>query len=241
MRGSLQRLLLALDRGDAVALTDSLLEVVDRPEVLDERRLERALGQFLVRHVGPGQSPEVRMFADLVRLVADHGLAVPPEIGAVFRALATLESSLTQLAPGFDVVAEARAFANGHLAQAMSPGSLRHAANDELTALLPRLRRMPRRLDRIGAALESGRLGVNVRILADESDRRVITGLLHQVLITVLAATTGIMAVLMLGLTGGPSLTDTVSLYRFLGHCLLVLSGILALRILALIFRPNRG
>lgn len=40
-RGALQRLLLALDRGDPVMLTDALLEVVDRPGQLDEPRLVR--------------------------------------------------------------------------------------------------------------------------------------------------------------------------------------------------------
>ena len=52
------------------------------------------------------------MFADLVRIVAGFGLAVPPAVAAVFRALATGEGTLTALAPGFDVVVEARRFAS---------------------------------------------------------------------------------------------------------------------------------
>src|SRR5262249_7480718 len=43
LRGALQRLLLALDRADPVMLNDALLDVVVRPEQLDEPRLERAL------------------------------------------------------------------------------------------------------------------------------------------------------------------------------------------------------
>ena len=42
--------------------------------------------------------------------------------------------------------------------------------------------------DRIGGALETGRLTVNVRQFAAASDRRYITRLLHQVLLTFLAA-----------------------------------------------------
>ena len=240
LRGALQRLLLAVDRGDPLALTDALLEVVDRPDDLDEARLERALGQFMVRHVGPGLAPDVRMFADLFRVVTDYGLAVPPEIAAVFRCLGTLEGALTQLAPSFDIVAEARAFAAGHVARQLHPDALRHAATEELTSLLPLLRRVPRRLDRISTALEDGRLAVNIRLLADDGDRRIITGLLHQVLITFLTATAGIMAVLMLGLSGGPVVTSRVSLYEFLGYCLLVISAILALRVLIAVFRPSR-
>ena len=116
LRGALQRLLLALDRGDPVMVTDSLLDVVDRPEELDEPRLERALGRFLARYFAAGVTPDMRMFTDLFRIVTDFGLSVPPEIAAVFRALATIEGTLTQLAPGFDIVAEARRFGGKQLA-----------------------------------------------------------------------------------------------------------------------------
>ena len=241
LRSALQRLLLALDKGDPAGLADALLEVVERPEELDELRLERMLGRFLARHVAAGITPDVTMFTDLFRIVSDHGLAVPPEIAAVFRALATMEGTLTQLAPGFDIVAEARRFAGQQLAGQFRPDTLRTTAADELVALLPLLRRLPRRIDRIGGALEAGRLSVNVRLLADEGDRRIVTGLLYLVLTTFLAATSGIMAVLMLGLRGGPTITSRVSLFQFLGYCLLVISAILALRVLALVFRPNRA
>ena len=241
LRSALQRLLLALDRGDPAGLADALLEVVERPEELDELRLERMLGRFLARHVAAGITPDVTMFTDLFRIVSDHGLAIPPEIAAVFRALATMEGTLTQLAPGFDIVAEARRFAGQQLAEQFRPDTLRTTAADELVALLPLLRRLPRRIDRLGGALEAGRLSVNVRLLADEGDRRIVTGLLYLVLTTFLAATSGIMAVLMLGLRGGPTITSRVSLFQFLGYCLLVISAILALRVLALVFRPNRA
>jgi len=239
LRSALQRLLLALDRGDPPALADALLEVVERPEDLDEPRLERTLGRFAARHVAAGITPDVRMFTDLFRIVADHGLAVPPEIAAVFRALATVEGTLTQLAPGFDIVAEARRFAGGQLAGQFSPEAVRKTAFDELAALVPMLRRLPRRADRIGAALEAGRLTVGVRLLADPSDRRYVTGLLHQVLLAFLAAAAGIMAVMMIGLHGGPAITRNVTLYAFFGYCLLVIAAILAVRVLVLVFRPD--
>ena len=239
LRGALQRLLLALDRGDPVMVTDSLLDVVDRPADLDEARLERALGRFLARYFAAGVTPDMRMFTDLFRIVTDFGLSVPAEIAAVFRALATIEGALTQLAPGFDIVDEARRFGGRQLAAQLSPEAIRETAVDELAALLPLLRRLPRRLDRIGGALEDGRLTLGVRLLAHPSDRRYLTGLVHQVLLTFLAAASGIMAVLMIGLHGGPALTAEVSLYSFLGYCLLVTAAILAVRVLVQVFRPS--
>jgi len=241
LRGALQRLLLALDRGDPVMLHDALLDVVNRPEQLDEPRLERALGRFLARHFAAGTTPDVRMFTGLFRIVADYGLAIPPEIAAVFRALATMEGTLTQLAPGFDIVAEARRFGDQQLAAQLSPEAISNTAAADLAMLVPKLRRLPRRLDRLGGALEDGRLTISVRLLADPSDRRYLTNMLHRALLAFLAAAAGIMAVLMIGLHGGPALSKTVSLYSFFGYCLLVIAAILAVRVLVQVFRPDPG
>jgi ubiquinone biosynthesis protein len=241
LRAALQRLLLAMDRGDPLGASDALLEVMLRPDEVDQERLERALGQFMARYLSAGASPGVRMFSELFRIVTDYGLSVPPEVAATFRALAVLEGTLTQLAPGFDLVAEARAFAGGQgRGKVVDPAIARQLVTDELTTLLPMLRRLPRRLERIASAAEHGRLSVQVRLFADQRDRRHLTGLLHQVLLTILAATAGIMAVLLLGAGGGPAVAATVSLYHLLAYNLLVVCAILALRVLVLIFRPDR-
>jgi ubiquinone biosynthesis protein len=101
------------------------------------------------------------------------------------------------------------------------------------------LRRMPRRVDRISGALEQGRLGLNVRLFADERDRRVVTGLTNQVLLTFLGAVTGVIAALLLGISGGPRITSEVSLAQLIGYNLLVVAAILILRVLFVIFRDR--
>jgi ubiquinone biosynthesis protein len=240
VRSALQRLLLALDRGDPLGASDALLEVTLRPDEIDQERLERALGQFMARYLGPSTTLGMRMFTDLFRIVAEYGLSVPPEVAAVFRALATLEGTLARLAPGFNLVAEARAFAGRYASGELEPATARQTVGEELETLLPMLRRFPRRVERIASAAEHGRLSVHVRLLADERDRRHVTAMLNQVLLTILAATAGIMAVLLLGTGDGPRVTATVSLYQLLGYNLLVVCAILALRVLVLIFRPDR-
>ncbi|MCK2218898.1 AarF/UbiB family protein [Actinomadura sp. ATCC 31491] len=239
VRSALQRFLLAMNRQDPLAVTDALLEVVPRPEDIDEAALERALGQFMARHLGPGMD-SVQMFTDLFRIVTAYGLSIPPEVAAVFRALATLEGTLVRLSPGFDLIGEARAFAGRHLAERAEPAAIRETVTQELAALLPMLRRLPRRVERIASAAEHGRLALNVRLLADERDRRYLTGLLHQVLLTALGATAGVMAVLLLGTGGGPQIMTGVSLFHLIGYNLLMISAILVLRVLAPIFRRHR-
>ncbi len=164
LRAALQRLMLAIDRRDPVAMTDALLEVTARPDDLDEQALERSVGALLVRHLASGRAPDATMFADLFRLVTRHELAVPPEFAATFRALSTLEGGLTLLAPGLRHRRGGRTVRPGPAGpSAWCPASLKDAAADEIAALLPMLRRLPRRVDRIAAAVEGGRLNVNVR------------------------------------------------------------------------------
>ncbi|HWD80681.1 MAG TPA: AarF/UbiB family protein, partial [Kribbella sp.] len=236
-RDALQRFLLAIDHEQPVAATDALLEIVHRPDVIDERSLERAVGQFMTKHLAAGVTVGPAMFNDLFKIITSHELGVPPEVAAVFRALATVEGTISRISPGFDLVAASRQFATAHVTDRLSPESIRRTATEELAQLLPMLRRLPRRIDRIAAAAESGRLGVNVRLFADERDRRHFTGLLHQALLAVLGATAGIMAVLLLGTPGGPKVTETMSLFQLLGYNLLVICAVLVLRVLVLIFR----
>jgi len=113
------------------------------------------------------------------------------------------------------------------------------SAADELIALLPVLRRLPRRFDRVTSALEQGRLSVNVRLFADERDRRVVTGLANQFLLALLGTASGIAAALLLTAPGGPKIAQSVSLDQLIGYNLLIVSGILVLRVLFTIFRSR--
>jgi ubiquinone biosynthesis protein len=238
-RIALQNLLLAVGRGDPAALRDALLDLVDRTDELDEYQLERALGQFIARHLTGGAGASAQMFTDLFRLATRFELTIPAEIGTVLRALGTLDGTLTLLTPSFDIAEEAREYASDHMAVKLSPQAVGRSAADELIALLPVLRRLPRRFDRVTSALEQGRLSVNVRLLADERDRRVITGLANQFLLALLGMASGIVAALMLVATGGPKIAQSVSLYQLIGYNMLIVSGVLVLRVLFTIFKSR--
>jgi len=236
-RLALQDLLLALGRGDPAAFRDALLELVTRAEDIDELLLERALGQFMARHLTGGTAATPEMFTDLFRLASRFELTIPPEIATVLRALGTLEGTLALLTPGVDIAAEAHAYAADRVSGQIAPKAVQKTAAEELTALLPVMRRLPRRFDRVTGALEQGRLGLNVRLFADERDRRVVAGLTYQFLLAFLGAASGIVAALLLGAPGGPKVTPTVSLYQIIGYNLLIVAAILVLRVLFTIFR----
>ncbi|WP_229845027.1 ABC1 kinase family protein [Streptomyces cinnamoneus] len=240
IRAALSRFLIAVHHSDPAALCDALLDLVSRPEEIDEQALERSLGRFMARHLTPGAAPDVMVFVDLFRLISLHGLGIPPEVAAVFRALATLEGTLTSLSPGFDIMTESQKWAEEQGASQVGYSSAGSSLESELLSAVSTLRRLPRRVDRVTSALEEGRLGVNIRMFADSRDRRYIRGLVHEILLTGLAATAGLMAVILLHTTGGPMVTPSISLFRAIGYHMLVFSGVLSLRMLFVIFRTQR-
>ncbi|PSS43468.1 ABC transporter [Arthrobacter woluwensis] len=241
-RRALASLLFAVDAGDERLACDALLELLDPPTRLDERRLTRELGQLMVRFRG-GFGPQggAALFGKLFTLVLDHGFAVPPQIAAAFRALAALEGTLRLLDPGFDVIAEARELGSEHLEQEFTPERLKTELSRQALTLLPTLARLPRRVDRLADALEQGTLTARVRVLADDGDRGFLTRLFQQLIVAVLAAAATIGAVLLILDDSGPSLTASLSWHSFFGFTLLFAGFVLALRAVTLAFRGSAG
>ncbi|MFF0506749.1 ABC1 kinase family protein [Streptomyces fimicarius] len=238
MRSALRDLLLAFHRSDPTALSDAMLEIVERPEQIDERKLERSLGRFMARHLGPGSRPNREVFSELFLLVARHDLTVPPEVAATFRALATVEGTVERLVPDFDIVAEARRFAAVRVREEMTYERVKESLIDEAIALTSVLRRLPRRVDRITGSLEDGRLGVRIRLLADERDRRFVSGLVHDVLLSFIGGIIALVGAVLLSIDGKPTIIGSVSLSQLIGYNLLAISCILVLRV---VFSISRG
>ncbi len=238
-RTAIARLLAALERMDSLAACDALLELVDRPDEIDERNLERAVGALIGRYAASGTATGGAAFAALFRLVTSYQLGIPPEVAAVFRGMATLEGTLATIDPAFDLLARARNSGRDRVGEAMRPSRLRESVEDELVSLLPVLRRLPRRVDRVTDAVEHGRLTVNVRLFAHPADRRLVADLLHQALLTVLGAAAGLMAVLLLSSRGGPQVTESLGTFTLFGYVLLIVAVVLVLRVLAAIFRRD--
>ena len=240
LRRSVGEILMAFYRGDARGMSDCLIGIVGVPDWVDEAAFRRELGRFMAWHLGPGATMDIAMFADMVALLARYELAFPPELTSAFRAVAILEGTLRTLAPDFNVLSEARDFAKAQAVSGLKPSALRDGVTDELAGLVPLLRRIPRRFDQISAALETGRLSVNVRLLADGRDRRVIQGLVHEVILTFLAGFAGVMATILLISDSGPQVTPTLSLYQIYGYSLSVVAVVLVLRVLFDVFRGPR-
>jgi ubiquinone biosynthesis protein len=138
---------------------------------------------------------------------------------------------------------EARTLAIRCTKEALAPTSIATSAGDEIQALLPMLRRLPRRLDRITEADERGSLTVKVRLFADARDEHVVTTLASRAIVGFLGGVIGLISVLLLGAPGGPLLvsatTFTSSLSQIIGYLGLCVSIALIMRVVTAIFRDR--
>ncbi|GAB3799849.1 AarF/UbiB family protein [Humibacter antri] len=237
VRGQITDVLLAFARSDAAAFSDALLTFVEVPDDLDEFALRQQIGEFMARFLGPGSTLDASAFTQVMRILASFDLTAPAELTVPFRAMATVEGSLRALHPPFELVAAATAYAEERVAAARRPSALADALKHEVLGAVPVIRKLPQRIDRITGDLASGRLSVNVRLLADQRDRKVLREFVTLAALTFLSGVFGIMAAMLLTSGGGPQVTPSLTLFQLFGYLLLVVSGVLALRVFFDAFR----
>lgn len=102
-------------------------------------------------------------------------------------------------------------------------------------------RHAPAALSRITEDLEDGRLTVNLRTFEHPRERAFLTGLVQQIVVALLAATSALGGVLMVTSDVGPMMTSTLPLYAFLGFVLLLFGLVLGARAVVLVFRHRPG
>ena len=240
LRAQIGDVLIAFYRGDAGAFTDALLAFVEVPDDLNENSFRRQIGVFVATRLGPGASLDVTVFREMVRLLTENRIAVPSELAAAFRAVATVEGTLRHLSPGFELLTVASDFAKDRVTSGFAPRAMFTSLSDEMASILPLVRRLPHRIDRLTETMADGRLNVNVRLLADSRDRILVRSFINLLVLTFLAGTFAIVAAMLLISDGGPRVTDTLTLFQIFGYLLVIVAGLLTMRVLFDVFRLRK-
>jgi ubiquinone biosynthesis protein len=238
-QSSLREMMVAVNRRDASGLREGVLEVATLRQRFDDEQLERALARFISRRLGPGAAPNAAMFNDLLQLFFSFGISLPPEFGTFFRALVTLEGTLTTLAPGYLMIEATQQLAEQWARDRMAPASLREMAKDEALRLAPLIRRLPGHLDRIATIIERRDLTARVSLFSDETDVRVVTRLVNRAILAVLGGMTGLLAVLLLAMQGGPPFAGGTTLFHFFGYFTLFFSAVLIMRVVVAVLHDG--
>ncbi|MCO5293425.1 MAG: AarF/UbiB family protein [Homoserinimonas sp.] len=240
LRSQIGEVLIAFYRADAASFTDALLGFVDLPEDIDEHSLRRQIGVFLATRLGPGAVLDVTVVTEMIQLLSRNQIAVPAELGTAFRAVATVEGTLRHLEPGFEFLPAATAYAQERIASGFTPRAVYTSIKDELVSVLPLLRRIPGRVDKITGNLADGRLNVNIRLFADHRDRTLLRSVVNLIALTVLASAFSVVAAMLLVSSNGPQITPTLTLFQIFGYLLVIIAGVLTLRVLFDVFRARR-
>lgn len=231
-RQSLGLLLQAVEREDAVGATDALTALLDQPGNLDDKALQRELGQLILRFDGMGTAV---LFTDLLTLVVRHGFQVPPQLAAAFRALGALEGSLRLVDPGMDLVALGRTAAAPIAAAQLSPASVRATLEEQVVTVLPMVQRLPRQLSTLAEQAQEGTLTLAVRGISDLARDSFVQPLVHQLSLSILAASLGLAGVAMVAIPG-PVLLAGLTIWAYAGLWFLMFAFVLGTRILTGIF-----
>jgi ubiquinone biosynthesis protein len=238
---ALGQALLAIARGQARLLREAVLQLCaggDQP--LDVEALDRALAQFIARRLGPGMKPGAELFADLLGLLVRFDLTIDPQLAGLFRALATLEGTLRLLAPGFDLIDEAKRSVTELGLGLPSPASVASDLGSDALELLPALRRLPRRLDQIGHLAERGELTLRVRLFADDRDVKHVERLTDRLILAFFSASVGLVSVLLLAVPGKTITIHGTDIGQVIGYAGLTAATLLGLRVVAAIGRHRK-
>lgn len=234
----------AMAAEDDIALTDLLLMITGEPADggdPDRAGLQREIGVVLTR-MRNGRSG-TGVFADVIDVLRGHRLSMPPALILVFRTLASLEGTLRQLVPDYDMVERALARTPYFVTMSVRPGEIAADARVQAQVVVEQLRRLPRRIETIGAQLENGTFGVGVRMFRDARERGWVSSLVGELTTALLGGVLVVSSVVMVVVGGGPALTHDVDLYPFLGAMLGLGGVLLVLRSLrtSLMKRGARG
>jgi ubiquinone biosynthesis protein len=238
-QSALREIMFAIGRRDAGMLRQAVLDVSTVRRGFDDDQFERGIARFMARYLGPGSTPNAAMLNELLALFFQFGIALPPEFSTFFRALVTLEGTLTTICPGYLVIDAAQDVAKEWVEERPLPATVEAFARDEVVRMAPMLRRLPYRIDRLTTMAERGDLSARISLFSMPDDVRVLTMLVNRVLLTFVGAGVGIISVILIGIKGGPDFAGQTSLYEFFGYFGLFCSTVLIMRVLVAIFRDG--
>jgi ubiquinone biosynthesis protein len=236
---SLREIMLAVSQQDASMLRQAVLDVATVRRGFDDEQFERALARFMARHLAAGAAPSAAMFNELLQLLFGFGVALPPELSTFFRALVTLEGTLSTMSPGYPVIDRAQGVALEWARERPLPETVQQVARQELIGLVPLLRRLPHRIDRLTALTARGDLTARISLFSLEEDVRVVTTLFNRAVLAFLGAFVGVISVVLLTIKDGPDFAGSTSLYQFFGYFGLFCSTVLVMRVLVAILRDG--
>jgi ubiquinone biosynthesis protein len=238
-RSQVLAMLTSAASADVIGLRSALFEVASVEESIPVRELDFALEDVLSRALRSGRGFSVQAFQDIVALVGHYGIRMPKWFGTLTRTLLTLEGTLRSIDADYSLVEAAQRSAASVDRKLPSVSSLRDVLTQEALTQLPRLQRLPERLDELLGQVVRGELTARVSLFSRPRDEQLFRTLVNRLATAVICASLGIGSVILLGVHTGPQVTATVTLNEVLGYIGISVAAILAMRIVAGVIREE--
>ena len=168
-------IMLAIAQRDASLLREGIERVTDLSDSASPEQLERTLARLMADHVRPTGAVDPAVLQDLVVALSRFQVSLPADLVILARTLATLDGTLRAISTDVAFVPAATAMMESKEAPVLDQQAM---LRDELLAMLPHLRRLPERVDRLLNL--AGRGELRVRSIVDEDSRRILRTLVNR-------------------------------------------------------------
>lgn len=220
---------------DVGLLRDGIERVADMSGNVSAERLERAIARLMTENLRPTGAVESKALEKLVPMLAEFGIRLPGDIVLLSRTLVTLDGTLGVISPGLSVASATADLAAPATEHAPDWESM---IRTELVSMLPRLRRLPDRIDRITTLAVRGDL--RVRSVIDEDGARILRTLVNRTLLAGVGAAFLLGgALLLVAAEEGPAVSGGTGLFEILGYGAMLAGSVLLLRVVGAVARDG--
>ncbi|SMX98423.1 ABC1 kinase family protein [Brevibacterium antiquum] len=233
-RRAIALLLMAFDSQNSQAATAAILDLLGTPSDVNLRELQREIGQILLKY-GDGMpgSTSAALFGELIDFVVDFGFPMPVSVATAFRAISTLEGSITRLNPELNLLALVTENGRGLLREVGGLGVDRQEAALYAAAVAPQIAELPGQLSRIAGHLQDGTLDVGTSGLNISTIKNLLKSTVEQFIQVIVSTALILGGVILMAANFGPQLAPELKLFTYFGAWVLLVGSVIAALVLA--------
>ncbi|WP_107839364.1 ABC1 kinase family protein [Metasolibacillus meyeri] len=202
----LKQFLIGIALSDAAVVYEGIAELVENAAEVDEEEMEQAIGQVLLKITYAENVHTDELIYSIFSIVREFGLHFYPSVSTALRALVTLDGTLSTIDPKFAIFEEARAFSSHYIEASMKrpfkePLATKNRLEEELALILPAIRKIPRRMNRMFKKMESGKVILHHDVFSDKHNAMFVMQLFSRFVLLFVGITFGIISVALLAIS----------------------------------------
>jgi ubiquinone biosynthesis protein len=233
-RRAIALLLMAFDSQNSQAATAAILELLGTPSEVNLRELQREIGQIMLKYGdGAPGSTSAALFGELIDFVVDFGFPMPASVATAFRAISTLEGSITRLVPELNLLALVTDNGKTLLREIGGLGVDRHEMTLYAAATAPQIAELPGQISRIAGHLQDGTLDVGTSGLNISTIKNLLVSTVEQFIQVIVSTALILGGVILMAADFGPPLAPELKLFTYFGAWMLLAGSVIAALVLA--------